>query len=739
MIEGFLHPALAAGAALAAVPLVIHLLNRQRYRPTPWAAMRFVLAAHKRTRRRVQLENLLLLMLRMGAVALLALAVARPFVSGGGALGVLTERRREVVLVLDGSASTGLQVGAESTFATLRARAVELAEKLDGSAGDRLHVLLMGATTRLVSWPTPEKAALVLPTLTSPTDERADLAAALVEALDIVREGGSEEEQSSGAEVRVLSDLQADLFLDEEGGTRQGVLDALDAFEALGVTVVLEDATGGVLRPDNTSVSGISLPPGPLRAGEPTEILVQLRHLASGPRVAARVTLEIDGNRLPSQRVDLDPEGRAEARFPHTFTEAGPHSLVATVDGDGLAADDTRASVLVVPDPIRVLVVNGSPAERLLDDEAGFLVLALRAPEADGLPSDFEVEEVTASALAAGEVELKGRDVIWLAGVPPLPEGVCLDLEARVAAGAGLVMSCGDGMSDLEGVGARLFRADGSGLLPAEPIARTRSPRRESYFRVLEFDGTDPVLAFFDSERHRPLLTEVPIQEFVRSRPLPDARVLATLDDDARSPLLVTRPFLDGQVWLWTTSIGRSWTPLPQLAPVMIPLVVEWVRAAARREPGQRDGQPGLAPRLEVEAFPRGLTLVRPDGTRRAISGEPEPTSRGGFLLPAPEPADLARAGLYRVELEGAPTEPFAVVLPPEESELRRSSPAELEGLHAALRVVAPESAEEGADPVTGGPQGELWRVVAWACLAFLVGESLWGARLGGRGRRVHA
>ena len=115
MIEGFLHPALAAGAALAAVPLVIHLLNRQRYRPTPWAAMRFVLAAHRRTRRRVQLENLLLLFLRMGAVALLALAVARPFTSAGGALGVLTEQRRDVVVLLDGSASTGLTVGAETT------------------------------------------------------------------------------------------------------------------------------------------------------------------------------------------------------------------------------------------------------------------------------------------------------------------------------------------------------------------------------------------------------------------------------------------------------------------------------------------------------------------------------------------------------------------------------------------------------------------------------------------------
>ena len=147
----------------------------------------------------------------MGAVALLALAVARPFTSAGGALGVLTEQRRDVVVLLDGSASTGLTVGAETTFSGLRGRALELAGELDGSAGDRLHVLLMGATTRLVSWPTPEKAALVLPTLTRPTDERADLAAGLAETLRIVQEGAGEE-GSSGTEVRVLSDMQQDLF-----------------------------------------------------------------------------------------------------------------------------------------------------------------------------------------------------------------------------------------------------------------------------------------------------------------------------------------------------------------------------------------------------------------------------------------------------------------------------------------------------------------------------------------------
>ena len=64
-IGGFAHPALLWGLALASVPIIIHLLNRQRHKPMRWAAMRFVQAAHKRTRRRVQMENWLLLLLRM--------------------------------------------------------------------------------------------------------------------------------------------------------------------------------------------------------------------------------------------------------------------------------------------------------------------------------------------------------------------------------------------------------------------------------------------------------------------------------------------------------------------------------------------------------------------------------------------------------------------------------------------------------------------------------------------------
>ena len=51
---GFLNPLLAFGVLAAAVPLIIHLLNRSRHKPMDWAAMRFARAAWKRIRRRTR-------------------------------------------------------------------------------------------------------------------------------------------------------------------------------------------------------------------------------------------------------------------------------------------------------------------------------------------------------------------------------------------------------------------------------------------------------------------------------------------------------------------------------------------------------------------------------------------------------------------------------------------------------------------------------------------------------------
>ncbi|TVR14261.1 MAG: hypothetical protein EA401_04870 [Planctomycetota bacterium] len=95
-----LNPLLLWGMVAVSVPILIHLLMRQRPRPRPWAAMQWLLAAAQVAQRRYRLTNLLLLLLRCLAIIALVLAVSRPSLRGVGSAG-------DVVFVVDITTSTG--------------------------------------------------------------------------------------------------------------------------------------------------------------------------------------------------------------------------------------------------------------------------------------------------------------------------------------------------------------------------------------------------------------------------------------------------------------------------------------------------------------------------------------------------------------------------------------------------------------------------------------------------------
>src|SRR6476646_9327369 len=77
-MEFFLHPwYMAAGGALVSAPILIHLINRMRFKRIRWAAMEFLLKAQKRNRRRLIIEQLILLALRCILVGLVGLLVMR--------------------------------------------------------------------------------------------------------------------------------------------------------------------------------------------------------------------------------------------------------------------------------------------------------------------------------------------------------------------------------------------------------------------------------------------------------------------------------------------------------------------------------------------------------------------------------------------------------------------------------------------------------------------------------------
>ncbi|MBI5432302.1 MAG: BatA domain-containing protein [Planctomycetes bacterium] len=739
LFEGFVHPALVAGTALAAVPLIIHLLNRQRHKPMAWAAMRFVLAAYKKTRRRARFENLILLLLRMAAVALFALAIARPFVGKDDVLSGLTETRRDVVLVLDGSASTGWREGTRSVFEAITARARELLLELDGTRGDRVRVLFAAGAPRLLSWRTPNEELDVIGTLRDPSDEVLDLAAALSEVAGYAEEQ-SGTSQTSELEVRLLSDLQKRDFVPSaaEGAAQQGdarLFDALDRLNKLGVKVRVEDLGPRERVPSNLAIADLAAPETEVAVDLPIEVAVRVANWGSAAAAGARVALEVDGERRPAKLLDVPARGSATEVFSVVFRTAGAHSLVARLESDRLAIDDARASVLAVPPPLAILLVDGAPSSDVAEDEVGYLAAVLAPLGDDALGgSPFETRVVEPSALRDGTVAIDDFDLIWLANVDALSDGVVEKLERRVAAGAGLVVSLGDQVQ-AEVYDQRLFRADGSGLLPAELAGRVAvRSRRESYYRAQDFDVQHPTLAFFADEKWRPLFSEVPIYEFIAVRPLASAHVLARLDDDATSPLLVEKAFDRGRVLLWTTSIDVDWTRLPESPRTLVPLVHEIVRYVGRPRGSSRNVAVGRGLELELPFFPRSPVIVKPDGARAGLPGEAVVAGPSAWRLPRID--DTARVGLYRVELADGAAQPFAVQLDARESDLERLASTELAGLHPALVPVSSLATERTNEPEQTSPQGELWRWLALAALAALVLETLWSAWIG-RSRSV--
>lgn len=161
----------------------------------------------------------------------------------------------------------------------------------------------------------------------------------------------------------------------------------------------------------------------------------------------------------------------------------------------------------------------------------------------------------------------------------------------------------------------------------------------------------------------------------------------------------------------------------------LVPLVHELVRYAGTPPAPDRNVDLDAAFVAEVESYPHGATVLRPDGSRRPLSGEPVEAAPGVWRLPAV--ADTDRAGLYRIELEGGDAIPFAVRADPAESDLERLDAGGVAALDPALVLVGSGAAESKRAPDEPAAQGELWRSIALACLIALVAESLWAAWLG--------
>jgi hypothetical protein len=281
----FLAPALLAGLLAIAIPIVVHLVQRERRTVVAFPSLMFLRRIPNQSVRRRAVRHWPLLALRILAFALIAVAFARPFLSGSVAPVAATGGTREVVILLDRSASMG--------YDGHWGRAQEAARRVvQGLApGDRASVVFFAADVEVAARADSGRAALVAAV------DRAKPGPGLTRFGPALRAAAGLLDASSASrrEIVLVSDFQ-----------KSGWDPAQDARLPPGISLtpvsVAEQTTA------NAAVAAMTFVQQPAAKGTMVTASARVMNYAAAPVANREVTLSVDGHRLDVQRVSV---GRA--------------------------------------------------------------------------------------------------------------------------------------------------------------------------------------------------------------------------------------------------------------------------------------------------------------------------------------------------------------------------------------------------------------------------------------------
>ena len=362
----FLQPLFLLGTLAAAVPVIIHLIYRRRALVHRFPAVRFLLLADKRTARKFRLNQWLLLALRVLAILLLAVVLARPHVTGSDVQAAALTPPQATVILVDNSLSMQYRDGQETRLQRARAFASRLVQGL--AAPDSAAVLPLLSTAEAASAPVSlsgDRAALQeqLAAL-QPSHATVDLPVALQRAFTLLQESPMPRRR-----LVFLSDL-----------TMHGWED----FHLSRLAVVPEHVAvhfirlGGPQRDANALIAETRISDKPFIEHAPLDVTAVVQNRSAAALHNARVDLLLGSNLVGQQLVDLGPDAQITVPFRIAAPPAGLHWGEVRLEGDGFAEDDRFYYALRTVTPVHVLLVDGDPGTSLFDSEIFYLLHALQ-------------------------------------------------------------------------------------------------------------------------------------------------------------------------------------------------------------------------------------------------------------------------------------------------------------------------------------------------------------------------
>jgi hypothetical protein len=678
----FLTPLLLAAIAALGVPVLIHMIQRQRTDIVEFPSLMFVRKIPFHSMRRQRVRHWLLLLLRCAALALLVAAFARPFLQSA-ALAAVTGGSREVVILVDRSYSMGLANRWE------RARDAARGVVRDLASDDLATLIFFDSGAQSGARSTTDRASLLA------AIDAAELSAGTTRygpALQLAQ-GILEESEQPRLETVLISDFQ-----------RVGVDSAANTLLPPGTVltpVSVADDTESV----NISVAGASVQRDIFSGRERATVTARLANRGGVPVESLQVALELNGRELESLPVTVGANSSATVTFAPFTVEDTAMPISVRTEGDALPHDDVFHFTVSAGDVVPVLII-GSPGA----GEANlFLVRALGI----GTSPSFEVTVRSVDQVTADDVAEAAVVVLNDGGLPSGPNGAAIT--RFVEAGGGLWVVLGERVR---------WPGDNLALLPGTVDAPADRDGRGGALGFVDY--SHPVFEVFSTPRSGDLTSP----RFFRYRPLdlpPDASVLARFDDG--EPALVEHAVGAGRVLVWTSTIDSFWNDFA-LKPIYLPFahrVVQHLADYNQPTPYLTVGQV-----LDLAQYPGAVELdltsanlvVRDPLEERVNAGD---DGRAGFI-------ELSRPGFYEIRDTDASDTGLvrvAVNVDLDESNLEPVDPDELVAAATGRaggdrevtteRELAPEALER---------RQTLWWYLLIGALGFLAAETVVSNRL---------
>ncbi|NIP42979.1 MAG: VWA domain-containing protein [candidate division Zixibacteria bacterium] len=498
---GFLNTTILLLSALAIIPILIHLFNRQRVKRIQFSSIRYLKSLQKTRMRRLKLKQILLLILRTLIILLLVIAFARPTTEGSYSSALGSAAQASVVIMIDNSLSMSTETPEGSLFELAKTQALSILG--DFQAKDEIAVVAFSKDPVIETNGFTTNHTFVRKTISDlePSHTSTNPVLAFEAALDLMQKS-----DNLVKEIYVFSDLA--------GPSWEALsLNTISQFDNLKIYVA------GVTKEDyeNVKVANIDFGNSLIYPGRPVNISADIINESQRRVDNLLISLFIDKKRISQTDISVSPGSSEKVSFTYTFENPGEHEGFIEITDDDLIEDNRVYFTINIPNEIRTL--------SLYENEGDDFFVRMAFQPLPESPSQINLASEPISSLPT--LNLENFDCIIMSNSKFLSQANMSKLMNYVKSGGSMLAFISDD-NNKEALNERIIQpAFGSSI-----AGKLEVTEGQGFYRLSSLDFTHPIFSRF-ADIEDDYLPEIDFFKILQVRPPSEGKILASFSTGA--------------------------------------------------------------------------------------------------------------------------------------------------------------------------------------------------------------